>query len=253
MLDHIFLPVDADIIKSISLCNSWPRNRIMWHYSPNGKFLVESTYHMIQQLKGSDMPTCSSERLKTFWADLWSLVIPSKINLFPWRAVLNILPSRAALARIIPSMHCTCEICGMWEESANHALFDCSLARPSCLGVVKVNYDGAKSCEWSHGMEAVIRDSTRAVWRVVVNKNGGCVEPEYVEAKACKWAMEQALEYASRFEFCSFNHVKRMENRVAHTIVHAQPLNSTIRVWLDEVLDFISGLIAHDTYNVVIR
>ncbi|KAJ8434120.1 hypothetical protein Cgig2_024238 [Carnegiea gigantea] len=202
MLDHIFLPVDADIIKSISLCNSWPRNRIMWHYSPNGKFLVESTYHMIQQLKGSDMPTCSSERLKTFWADLWSLVIPSKINLFPWRAV---------------------------------------------------NYDGAKSCEWSHGMEAVIRDSTRAVWRVVVNKNGGCVEPEYVEAKACKWAMEQALEYASRFEFCSFNHVKRMENRVAHTIVHAQPLNSTIRVWLDEVLDFISGLIAHDTYNVVIR
>ena len=38
-------------------------------------------------------------------------------------------------------------------------------------------------------MGAVIRDSTGAVWRVAVNQNVGCVEPEYVEAKVCKCQM----------------------------------------------------------------
>ena len=112
-----------------------------------------------------------------------------------------------------------------------------------------------------------------------------------MEAKACKWAMEQALEHGvssvimegdcqsltskpkkqdcpnielglliqnilhtdSEFEFCSVNHINRTGNRVAHTIAHAQPFNSAIRVWLDEVQDFISGLVAHDTCNEVIR
>ena len=58
-----------------------------------------------------------------------------------------------------------------------------------------MNYECAKLGEWGHKMGAVIRDSTGAVWWVAVNQNVGCVEPKYVEAKACKWAMEQALEH----------------------------------------------------------
>jgi len=44
MIDHIFLPVDVDIIKSIPLCNSCSCEWIMWHYSTDGNFSVKSAY-----------------------------------------------------------------------------------------------------------------------------------------------------------------------------------------------------------------
>ena len=44
-----------------------------------------------------------------------------------------------------------------------------SVWQPPCSGVVQVNYDGEKLGEWGQGMGFVIRDSTGAVWRAIVN------------------------------------------------------------------------------------
>jgi len=36
MIDSIFLPTGAKIIKAIPLCNSSPQDRVVWHYSNDG-------------------------------------------------------------------------------------------------------------------------------------------------------------------------------------------------------------------------
>lgn len=54
MLEKVFLVVDVDAIKHISLSCTWLIDRLVWHFSPNGELLVSSTYHLIQQCKGKD-------------------------------------------------------------------------------------------------------------------------------------------------------------------------------------------------------
>jgi len=44
MVREIFLPCDADLILRMPLCQSWPNNKLIWHYTVNGEFTVKSAY-----------------------------------------------------------------------------------------------------------------------------------------------------------------------------------------------------------------
>ena len=46
LVRSIFLPCDADIICSLSLCHSWPHDKLLWHFSSNGEFSVKSAYQV---------------------------------------------------------------------------------------------------------------------------------------------------------------------------------------------------------------
>lgn len=93
MIYHIFLPVDAEVIKAIPLCNSWPSDRLMWHFSKDGRFSVKSTYQLICETKKANEPTPSTEKYKTFWKDLWTLDVPPKMRMFVWRVVNKAIPN----------------------------------------------------------------------------------------------------------------------------------------------------------------
>ena len=41
-----FLPCDVEIIFSLPLCQAWPEDKLIWHFSTNGKFSVKSTYQV---------------------------------------------------------------------------------------------------------------------------------------------------------------------------------------------------------------
>ena len=53
------------------------------------------------------------------------------------------------------------------------------------------------------------------------------------------------------FSFCSFCHVKRAGNRVAHTLAHIQPYDHLDHVWMDEFPDCILNLIVNDLFNAL--
>ena len=80
LLEGIFLYVDAATILDIPLCASWTEDRLIGHYTSDGSFLVQSTYHMINistQLLGllssftrglaSCLETLCSSTYKTLW------------------------------------------------------------------------------------------------------------------------------------------------------------------------------------------
>ena len=55
MIDHVFLPHEAEAIKSIPLSNRAMQDIQTWAYTNTGEYLVKSAYKMIQtqQLRSS--------------------------------------------------------------------------------------------------------------------------------------------------------------------------------------------------------
>ena len=63
--------------------------------------------------------------------------------------------------------------------------------------------------------------------------------------------IQDIFNLACRSKFFAFNHVKRMKNRMTHTLAHLQPFNSNVRVWWDEAPNRILNLVAQDICKVV--
>ena len=66
MIDHIFVPVDAEIIKAIPLYSTWPIDRLTRHYAPNESYSVKSWYHFIRESRSMGVASRSQNSLKPF-------------------------------------------------------------------------------------------------------------------------------------------------------------------------------------------
>lgn len=69
-----------------------------------------------------------------------------------------------------------------------------SIWKAPSAGYLKVNFDGALLGKECHSLGMVVRDGGGCVVMAGVSQGIGCYGPEYVEAMACRWAMQQALE-----------------------------------------------------------
>lgn len=135
-----------------------------------------------------------------------------------------------------------------------------------CLGVVKVNFDGAKLNGWGRGWGDVGRDSGGGILFSSVQQGSGFKGVELEELNACLFAsqcacdlargrssskatvwvshrscslvlfeylfgfvLDSILGLASCFVFCNFSHARRTGNRVAHSLAHLQPFNASCR------------------------
>ena len=128
MVRQTFLPLDAELVLRIPLCTSWPEDKLIWHFTSNGVFLVRSAYHLIRSIRRSDTPSSSGDLGKSIWKVIWALDVPPRIQLFEWRVRVQVLAIRSNIARRIPNFDMKCEICGHLEDSDSHTLFECSLA-----------------------------------------------------------------------------------------------------------------------------
>lgn len=43
-----FLPIDAELILQLPLCTTWPKHKLIWHFTPRGDFSVKSAYHSVR-------------------------------------------------------------------------------------------------------------------------------------------------------------------------------------------------------------
>ncbi|KAJ8447096.1 hypothetical protein Cgig2_022825 [Carnegiea gigantea] len=117
---ELFLPYDADIILAIPLCNSWPDDKLIRHYTANA-------YHLIMEGKRADEGRLTYDDSK-YWKAMWDLEVPPQVKVYAWRVCRNLLPSPCNLAKRIPSIDIKCAICGAQEELDLHIFLECPFA-----------------------------------------------------------------------------------------------------------------------------
>lgn len=127
MLERYFWPVDRARILGIPLGDPGTEDRLVWHYSNDGRYSVRSCYHMegsSGQASGSSRDGMSGEPAIN-WQVIWSLNLPPKIRVFMWRACKGFLPHMVELFRrhIVPSP--ICASCGIALETSFHVFLEC--------------------------------------------------------------------------------------------------------------------------------
>ncbi|GKC44665.1 RNA-directed DNA polymerase, eukaryota [Tanacetum coccineum] len=107
-----------DLLQTIVLSDS--NDRWVCDLAGDGSFCVKDIRNRIDDviLPSTPIPT------------RWLKIIPIKVNIFMWRARLGCLPTRDNLVRRGVLVDSTaCPSCSVNEESVNHTLFCCDLAR----------------------------------------------------------------------------------------------------------------------------
>nr|XP_023880462.1 uncharacterized protein LOC111992841 [Quercus suber] len=126
LVDLIFIPCEAQLIKSIPVCLSAQRDFLVWPHSRTGMYQVRSGYHLLCESHGNEVASSSDiDAQRKFWNSLWKLNILNKVKIFLWRACTNSIPTMLNLCtwKIVPSL--ACNHCHVGEESVLHALWSC--------------------------------------------------------------------------------------------------------------------------------
>nr|XP_034930821.1 uncharacterized protein LOC118061489 [Populus alba] len=99
--------------------DSESEDRLIWKDNKSGRFSVKS-------LCGLLSPTHYSTNGFSF-AGIWKGVVPPKVEIFYWMAIINRLNTRGVLVRrgVLDSSHSNCPICQVEEESVDHLLLHC--------------------------------------------------------------------------------------------------------------------------------
>uniref|UniRef100_A0A2N9F2E6 Enoyl reductase (ER) domain-containing protein n=1 Tax=Fagus sylvatica TaxID=28930 RepID=A0A2N9F2E6_FAGSY len=146
LLDRVFLPRDAEVIRAIPLSARQPRDCLIWAGTKKGIFTIKSAYDMLlSQAQASEASTsfsCSGEN--HLWSSIWSASVPPKIRTFMWRACKDILPTQTKLfdKRCIHTF--TCLWCCEEAEAQDHVLWQCEFAQKvwkECPARIPVHYD----------------------------------------------------------------------------------------------------------------
>ena len=126
VIDNLFLPHEAKMIKSIPISLVECDDKIFWPLTANGEYSVKTGYRLLSQLAASDIPSPSDiSQSKQIWNAIWNLNVPNRIKIFLWRAGLNALPSRMNLVKRKVLCDPICPSCGVERETILHALWSC--------------------------------------------------------------------------------------------------------------------------------
>ena len=126
LVDSIFIPSEAQLIKSIPVCLSAQRDFLVWPHSRTGLYQVHSGYHLLCESQDNEAASSSdTDGQRKFWKSLWKLNIPNKVKFFLWRAYTDSIPTVLNLCKrkIVPSS--ACNHCHVGEETVLHALWSC--------------------------------------------------------------------------------------------------------------------------------
>ncbi|XP_075645257.1 uncharacterized protein LOC142616260 [Castanea sativa] len=98
LVDAMFLPFEAQLIKGIPICITSQANCVLWIKCRTGSCSIRSGYQLLCEAKAAGAPLGSTvEGVKKFWKSIWHLKVPNKVKVFLWRACFSALPTKAGL------------------------------------------------------------------------------------------------------------------------------------------------------------
>lgn len=124
LVEKLFEAEEAKEILRIPLNSARDDDSIVWHYSSKGSYTVKSCYELARE-RSLD----TEFAVEGCWSKIWSLVVPSKVKFFLWRAAHEVLPTKANLISRGVEVGVECGICGRGYENTRHVLLDCEFAK----------------------------------------------------------------------------------------------------------------------------
>lgn len=114
LIEAIFSPTEAEVIKSIPVNNTNQQDVRIWRGTAKSDFSVRSAYYLAKELEVC-YKAKSSSRVgdNPFWQDLWKLHILNVEKHFLWLACHNLLPTKENLQYIKIVQDPSCPICGL--------------------------------------------------------------------------------------------------------------------------------------------
>ncbi|KAG7551463.1 Zinc knuckle CX2CX4HX4C [Arabidopsis thaliana x Arabidopsis arenosa] len=102
-----------------------------WKHNKSGDFSVKSAYWLASQSSNLQTRILAEQLPSTndLKAQVWALQTDPKIHVFLWKVLCGALPVAAALLGKGMKIDSRCQLCGDEDESVNHVLFTCSMAR----------------------------------------------------------------------------------------------------------------------------
>ncbi|XP_010468192.1 PREDICTED: uncharacterized protein LOC104748214 [Camelina sativa] len=130
MLNEHFDPLDVALIGAIPLGGNQREDSFGWHFTKTGKYTVKSGYHTARL----DVPQTFSasgcgQEITPLLASVWRVRCPPKIQHFMWQVLSGCISVSVNLGRRGIACDLGCVWCGADEETINHAIFVCPLAR----------------------------------------------------------------------------------------------------------------------------
>ena len=82
LIDSYFFDWEVEIIKNIPLCRSIQDDVLIWPFSPDGDYIVQTGYKFLQNPCLASEP-CSSDAtiLQPLWKKIWILKVPRKVKI----------------------------------------------------------------------------------------------------------------------------------------------------------------------------
>lgn len=122
MVDGIFIPGEAELVKKIPIARIAIEDSLFWPFSANGHYNCKSGYRFLKELDADTDEDAQPDWDKKLWKGIWSLEIPNKHKNLVWRACRNSLPTEMNLTRRTIIDNPTCERCLSDMEDSLHAL-----------------------------------------------------------------------------------------------------------------------------------
>ena len=133
LVDSIFFPFEASIIKAIPLSIRRPEDTLIWTNNRSRRFSIRSAYFLQLEIgKQSNVSlatTSNPTKIHFFWKGIWSSIIPPKIKSFIWRACNDSLPTRTKLFDRKISNSFSCALCNDEAETNSHLFLECSFTQ----------------------------------------------------------------------------------------------------------------------------
>ena len=126
LIDGLFVPEEAELVKKISLSRHSVDDKIFWPWTQSGAYTCKSGYRFLKMEDEEDGMEDVQNGEKVFWQSIWGLRIPNKVKNFLWHACREAIPTKANLKRRHIIENNRCKRCKNEEETVLHALWNCS-------------------------------------------------------------------------------------------------------------------------------
>ena len=122
MIDQIFLPHEARLIKDIPLSLQGVSDKQVWLPSNNGEFTTRSAYHLLAGQGSNFLPSSSlGGGNNQVWKSIWNLQVPHKVKHLLWGVANEALTTLHNLWqwKVVTSTYCP--FCKSDGEDTIHA------------------------------------------------------------------------------------------------------------------------------------